>query len=159
MDIISIELGVGLFLLFVGPVIYAVTNQSRKEKQTIKKIEALYASQNIKISKSAIYQTLFLGIDEQSKHLTTAFLPFESSKAKLFLLNEIKQAVLTKMETPKPGQPNAKTIEKVAIDLVFKNQNKPAFQLVFFDDEMGLDPHQSIVQANEWIEKINSNLG
>lgn len=158
MDIISIELGVGLFLLFVVPVIYAVTYQSKKEKQTIKKIEALYASQNIKITKSAVFQTLFLGIDEQSKHLVTTTLPIQVSRVRLISLNEIKQVSLIKIEVPKPGQPKAKTIEKVAVELVFKTKEKSPFQIVFFDDELGLDPHQSIVQANEWVDEIKKHL-
>lgn len=158
MDIISIELGLGLLLLFVGPVIYAVTSQSRKEKQTIKKVEALCGSQNIKITKSAIFQSLFLGIDEQSKHLVTSSVPVKESKIDLFAINELKSVNLLKVETPKPGQPKAKTIEKVAIELVFKSKEKPVFQIVFFDDELGLDPHQSIVQANEWVDEIKKHL-
>jgi hypothetical protein len=158
MDIVSIELGLGLLLLFVGPVIYAVTSQSRKEKQTIKKVEALCGSQNIKITKSAIFQSLFLGIDEQSKHLVTSAVPVKESKIDLFPINDLKSVNFLKVETPKPGQSKAKTIEKVAIELVFKDKQKPNHHIVFFDDEVGLDPYQSANQAMEWVEQIRKEI-
>jgi hypothetical protein len=158
MDIVSIELGLGLLLLFVGPVIYAVTSQSRKEKQTIKKVEALCGSQNIKITKSAIFQSLFLGIDEQSRYLVTTPVPVKESKIDLFPIIDLKSVNLLKVETPKPGQPKAKTIEKIAIELVFKDKQKSSHNIVFFDDEIGLDPYQSANQATEWVEEIKKQL-
>lgn len=158
MDIVSIELGLGLLLLFVGPVIYAVTSQSRKEKQTIKKVEALCGSQNIKITKSAIFQSLFLAIDEESKHLVTSTVPVKEIEIELVSITTLKSVSLFKVETPRPGQPKAKTIEKVAIELVFKDKHKPSHQIVFFDEEVGLDPYQSVNQASEWVEEIKKQI-
>ena len=67
MEFVSLELGIALLLLFVVPVIYAVTNQSRKEKNTIKKVEALCGTKGVKLTSTDIFQSLFIGIDEDRK--------------------------------------------------------------------------------------------
>lgn len=158
MDIVSIELGIGMLLLFVVPIVYAVTNQSRKEKKTIKKVETLCGSSAVKLTSSAIFNTLFIGIDENSKHLVTSSVPVKEEHIDLFPLKDIKACNLFKLEVPKAGQPKATTIEKVAIELIFKNKEKKNHHIIFFDDEVGIEPHASVNEASGWVTLIQKNL-
>ncbi len=158
MDIVSIELGIGMLLLFVVPVVYAVTAQSQKEKKTIKKVEAFCGKNNIKLTTSDIFQTLFIGIDENAKYLATSTVPVKEEHVDGFNLKEVKSCNVSKVETPKVGQPKAKTIESVALELLFHDKNKPSHKIVFFDDEMGIDPHLSVKEATDWCAKIHKNL-
>jgi hypothetical protein len=158
MDIVSIEIGIGLLLLFVVPVIYAVTNQSRKEKKTIKKVETFCGSKTIKLTWTDIFLGLFIGLDENSKYLVTSSVPVIEEQVNVYNLKDIKACNLIKNEVPKAGQPKAKIIESVAIELLFRDKDKPKEHIVFFDDDMGIDPHISVSQATEWVAKINKNL-
>lgn len=158
MDLVSIELGIGMLLLFIVPIVYAVTNQSRKEKKTIKKVEALCGSSAIKLTDSAIFHSLFIGIDKSSKTLVTSTVPVKEEQVDVFSLKDIKSCSLFKLEVPKSGQPKAKTIEKVAIELEFKDKQRQKHHIVFFDEELGLDPHQSTNQASQWVEEIRKNM-
>lgn len=158
MDIVSIEIGVGLLLLFVVPVIYAVTNQSRKEKKTIKKMEALCGSKAIKLSSTDIFQGLFIALDENSKYLVTSSVPVKEDQVTVYNLKDIRACNLVKNEVPKAGQPKAKIIESVAIEIIFRDKDKPKEHIVFFDDDMGIDPHISINQATEWVARINKHV-
>lgn len=158
MDLISIEMGIGMLLLFVIPIVYAVTNQSRKEKKTIKKVETLCGSGNVKLTTSAIFHTLFIGIDENSKTLVTSSVPVNEEHIDVFPLKEVKVCNLLKVQTPKPGQPKTSTIEKVAIEITFKDKNRKNHQIVFFDDEVGMDSLASANQASVWVTLIQENL-
>ncbi len=158
MDIVSIELGIGMLLLFVVPIVYAVTNQSRKEKKTIKKVETLCGSSAVKLTSSAIFNTLFIGIDENSKNLVTSSVPVKEEHIDVFPLKDIKACNLFKLEVPKSGQPKATTIEKVAIELIFKNKEKKNHHIIFFDDEVGMEPYASVNEASGWVTLIQKNL-
>tara|TARA_R110000850_G_scaffold271031_2_gene404890 strand:- start:289152 stop:289631 length:480 start_codon:yes stop_codon:yes gene_type:complete len=158
MDIVSIEIGIGLLLLFVVPVIYAVTNQSRKEKKTIKKVETFCGAKAIKLTSTDIFQGLFIGLDENSKYLVTSGVPVKEEHVILYNLKDIKGCNLFKNEVPKAGQPKAKTIESVAIEILFRDKDKPKEHIVFFDDDMGIDPHISVNQASDWVTRINKNV-
>ncbi len=158
MDIVSVEIGVGLLLLFVVPVIYAVTAQSRKEKKTIKKVEEFCGKNNIKLTSTDIFQTLFIGIDEDKKYLATSMVPVKEEHVDGFDLKQVRSCNVAKIEVPKVGQPKAKSILSVAIELHFHDKNKESHKIVFFDDEMGIDPHLSVKEATEWCAKIQKNL-
>ncbi|MCR9182329.1 MAG: hypothetical protein NXH73_05335 [Flavobacteriaceae bacterium] len=158
MDLVSIELGIAMLLLFVVPIVYAVTNQSRKEKKTIKKVETLCGLGNIKLTSSAILHTLFIGIDENSKTLVTSTVPVKEEHIDVFPLKEVKSCSLIKIQIPKPGQPNASTIEKVAIEISFKDKLRKNHQIIFFDDEIGIEPLVSLNQASSWLTLIQDNL-
>lgn len=158
MDLVSIELGIGMLLLFIVPIIYAVTNQSRKEKKTIKKVEALCGSSHIKLTDSAIFQSLFIGIDENTKTLVTSSVPVKEERIDVFPLKDVKTCNVFKLEVPKPGQSKLTSIEKVAIELIFKDKAKKNHHIVFFDDEIGMDPHTSVNQATTWVTLIRKSL-
>ena len=158
MDIVSIELGIGMLLLFVVPIVYAVTNQSRKEKKTIKKVETLCGSSAVKLTSTAIFNTLFIGIDENSKKLVTSSVPVKEEHIDLFPLKDIKACNLFKLEVPKSGQPKATTIEKVAIELIFKNKEKKNHHIIFFDEEVGMESYASVNEASGWVTLIQKNL-
>ncbi len=158
MDLVSIELGIAMLLLFVVPIVYAVTNQSRKEKKTIKKVETLCGHGNVKLTTSAIFHSLFIGIDESSKTLVTSSVPVKEEHIDVFPLKEVKSCSLIKIQIPKPGQPKASTIEKVAVELTFKDKEKKNHQIVFFDDEVGMDPYASANDASKWTTLIQNNL-
>lgn len=158
MDIVSIELGIGMLLLFVVPIVYAVTNQSRKEKKTIKKVETLCGSSAVKLTSSAIFNTLFMGIDENSKNLVTSSVPVKEEHIDVFPLKDIKACKLFKLEVPKSGQLKATSIEKVAVELIFKDNEKKNHHIIFFDDEVGMEPHASVNQASSWLTLIQNNL-
>lgn len=158
MDIVSIELGIGMLLLFVVPVVYAVTSQSRKEKKTIKKVEEFCGAKSVKITTSDIFHSLFIGIDESSKYLAVSSVPVKEENVDIYNLKEVKSCNLIKKETAKPGQPKATFIEKIAIELVFVNKQKLPVEIVFFDDETGMDSQVSLNQAGIWVGIINKNL-
>jgi hypothetical protein len=158
MDIVSIEMGIGMLLLFVIPIIYAVTNQSRKEKKTVKKVEALCGSNAVKLTSSTIFNTLFIGIDENSKNLVTSSVPVKEEHIDVFPLKDVNACNLFKLEVPKAGQLKATTIEKVAVELIFKDKEKKNHHIIFFDEEIGMDPHISVNQATTWVTNIRKNL-
>lgn len=158
MDIVSIEMGIGMLLLFVIPIIYAVTNQSRKEKKTVKKVEALCGSNAVKLTSSAIFNTLFIGIDENSKNLVTSSVPVKEEHIDVFPLKDVNACNLFKLEVPKAGQLKATTIEKVTVELIFKDKEKKNHHIIFFDEEIGMDPHISVNQATTWVTNIRKNL-
>jgi len=158
MDLVSIEMGIGMLLLFVVPIVYAITNQSRKEKKTIKKVETLCGSTHIKLTDSAIFQSLFIGIDENSKTLVTSSVPVKEEHIDVFPLKDVKACNVFKLELPKAGQPKAKTIEKVAIELIFKDKAKKNHLIVFFDEEIGIDPHASLHEATTWSTLVRKNI-
>lgn len=158
MDIVSIEMGIGMLLLFVIPIIYAVTNQSRKEKKTVKKVEALCGSNAVKLTSSTIFNTLFIGIDENSKNLVTSSVPVKEEHIDVFPLKDVNACNLFKLEVPKAGQLKATTIEKVAVELIFKDKEKKNHHIIFFDEEIGMDPHISVNQATTRVTNIRKNL-
>lgn len=158
MDLISVELGIGLLLLFVIPVVYVITQQSQKEKKTIKKVEDLCKSKSIKLNETGIFQSLFIGIDENSGYLVTSSVPVKESQIEIFLVNSINKVHLIKELAPKTSQSKTIVIEKVAIELQFKSKETPSHQIVFFDEEVGANAHQSAYEASKWIELIKKHL-
>ncbi|PKP25919.1 MAG: hypothetical protein CVU03_06200 [Bacteroidetes bacterium HGW-Bacteroidetes-2] len=156
MEFVSLELGIALLLLFVVPVIYAVTNQSRKEKKTIKKVENLCKTKAVKLTSSDIFQSLFIGIDENAKYLVTATVPVKEETIELYHLKDIKSCNLYKREVPKAGQPKIKIIEGVSLELILHDKTK--HEIIFFDDDHGMNQDLSVNQASTWNEIIRKNL-
>ncbi|GGD94710.1 hypothetical protein [Planktosalinus lacus] len=158
MDIVSIEIGIGLLLLFVVPVIYAITNQSRKEKKTVKKVEDLCKSKSIKLNETGIFQALFIGIDEISGYLVTSSVPVKENQIELFALSSINKVQMIKELAPKTSRTKTEVIEKVAIELQFKSKETPTHQIVFFDEQVGTDAHQSSHEVSKWVKLIEKHL-
>lgn len=159
MDIVSIEMGIGMLLLFVVPVVYVITNQARKEKKTIKKIEAICSHKNIKLSTFEIIDSLFVGIGVNSKYLAFGSLPVDESTLEIINLHEVKSCSIFKDELPKPGQPKATIIERVGVAVtVNRNNTLVKKEIIFFDDDRGNDPHIAMNQAKIWNGHIQNTL-
>lgn len=149
MDIVSIEWGIALFLLFAVPIIYIIRSQTQKEKKAVKTIEKLYRAKGIKISDSEILNSQFIGVDKINGYLVFAPIPVKEEDVTLVHIKNVARA-----EVSSSG--NSKSLDYVALQLTFKDQSKK--ELVLFNEDIGMDAQMSRHQANQWKATINNLL-
>lgn len=148
MDIISIEWGLALLLLFVGPVIYIIRAQSQKEKKAIKAITKS-SSEEVNITQSELTGNRMIAIDSTNKKLFFVSLPVKKETLTTIDLKKIVDVeVVSKTEN--------KTTAHVALQLKFTDAAKQ--ELAFFDDEVGTDANISLHQAKQWKNVITDLL-
>lgn len=69
MDITSLIIGLGLFVLFMFPIVYVLVKQNSKERKQAKALKKIAAENQLELDVINIYGSLALGLDTRNKRL------------------------------------------------------------------------------------------
>lgn len=152
MDTSSILLGIALFLVFFGPILYIVVKGGNSEKKIKKIISSLCEEKGISVKNIEIIGNTILAMDATSGHLV--FSNIENPKAHLqfILLQSLKDCRL------KTIRPNKKRIDMIGLELVGEEFVK---EVVLYreEEESTITDSQACLQtAMTWEKEIRKQL-
>lgn len=153
MDLSSILIGLGLLVLFMGPIIYLILLQKKKQRIKTKRLNEISNSHNLKPDIVETTDMLVLGLDTNARTLIVVE-PMNHDHAEVF---ELKNLQSCKLRTTGAPQKEDRYL-KVALELVAKD--KETFEAIFYNDEedLNLDSEAELIRAKKWQEIIGRNL-
>jgi hypothetical protein len=135
------------------PLIYLVTQTSRKENKIRKAIQKLCELNKITLSELEINGDLILGIDQTQKKLVCTSRKQLSEKFEIIDLNLQSDCKIKTLRT------HGKHLEWVGLELANNTSKK---EIVFYhedeDDAPIVDPHKCLKEAEKWQNMIKPLL-
>jgi|SRR5690554_1229205 len=149
MDIISLELGIALLLIFALPVVYIIHNQNKTKNVFIKKLKKAHPS--VVISNIETLGKKVLITDTMNGMLHYG--DFSTAKENIITIavNTIKSPEVEKVL----DKQNKSTLE-VKLHIPYDTHKK--LTIVFFDDDTGNDPQIALHQASLWKGAISEMM-
>jgi len=153
MELNSTIIGLVIFVLFFGPIIYAIVQSASKEKRIAKTIKNLSKPQGINITNLEVIGNAVIGIDEVSKKLVISNTRDLEGNFEVIDITKLKEC-RTKSQRLKN-----KIVEFVELELVGDNFVK---DIIFYteneEDTPVTDSATCLHQAEIWEKTINSQL-
>jgi len=153
MHLNSAVIGIVIFILFFGPIIYAILQSANKEKKIAKTIKDLSKPQGINITNLEVIGNSVIGIDEVSKKLVLSNTKDLSANFEIIDLKTLKDC-RTKSQRLKN-----KIVEFVELELVGQDFVK---DVIFYtedeEDTPVTDSSICLHQAEIWEKTIKSQL-
>ncbi|HEY9184359.1 MAG TPA: hypothetical protein VIM94_03440 [Salegentibacter sp.] len=152
MDTASSLIGLGLLLVFIGPIFILILQQKKQEKNMLKKIKTISKDNNLNLETTELLENLLLGLDSKA-HKLLIVKPGESPDYNILNLKEIKESRLsTKNHKASEGGLNY-----ISLNL-FGTKNRKINEIVFYDDEdkNSSDAETSLVLAKKWEKLIKA---
>ena len=155
MDTSSTIIGLGMLLLFVGPIMFLLIKQNKKEKAKLIKFTALSEENNINPEMLEITNDLILGLDSKAKKLLVVE-PQNNHQHRIVDLAEIKKSKVSTIDIPN----RAGKINHVSLELFGKNERNKVAEIIFYDedDNENLDADARLVIANKWDRIIKNAI-
>lgn len=152
MDTASSLIGLGLLLVFIGPILILILQQKKQEKNTLKKIKTISKENNLNLETTEFSENLLLGLDSKA-HKLLIINPGKNPEYNILNLKEIKESRLfTKNHKTSEGG-----INYISLNL-FGTKNRKIDEIVFYDDEdkNASDAETSLVLAKKWEKLIKA---
>ena len=135
------------------PIIYLITQTSRKEKKIKKSIQKLCELNKLTLSELDINGDLILGIDQTNKKLVCTHRKQLSEKFEIIDLNLQSDCKIKTLRA------QGKHLEWVGLELANNTSKK---EIVFYqedeDDVPVVDPHKCLKEAEKWQNMIKPLL-
>ncbi len=147
MDTTSTLMGLGLLLVFVGPIFLLIIQQNRKEKKRKSAFQKISNQVKIQPSITDFSASLLLGLDQKSKKLLVIE-PENNMQFQLIDLQEFKSSEVNAREIPgKQGKLN-----HISLTLLGKNGNGKISEIIFYDedDTINNDAESQLMLAKKW---------
>lgn len=160
MDTASIAIGGALILLFVGPILYMIFNQSNKDKQRLKNLTALGSQHNLNLDQVELSNSLMLGMDSASKKLLIVE-PKNNMQFDIIDLSKIHRSLVAKTGVPQENGSKANAaLTHIRLELIKNNPKEIVTSIVFYDedDDTSYDAATQLCLANKWDQLIRTNL-
>lgn len=153
MDTASSLIGLGLLLVFVGPIILLIVQQNLKENKRNSAFQKI--SNQVKIQPEIIdfSASLLLGLDQKTKKLLVVE-PENNMQFQLINLQDVRTSEVSTREIP--GK-QAK-FNHISLDLFGKNGNGKISEIIFYDEDDNLnnDAETQLVLAQKWQKLLNT---
>ncbi|CAM4201885.1 hypothetical protein [Gillisia limnaea] len=160
MDTSSVIIGLLLMLVFVGPILYMILNQSNKNKNRLKNLKNLGSQNNMNLDQMELTNSLLLGLDSKSKKLIIVE-PKNNMQYDIIDLCEINQSLVSKKALPQVnGQKENTAITHISLDLFQKHPKETRTEIIFYDeyDDTSYNAETQLFLANKWDKLIKSNF-
>jgi len=160
MELSSTIIGVCLFVLFMGPIFYALYRQGLKEKKSKKALQNLAKEHNINLDYTEISNSLVLGLDK-TQHKLLILEPANASQYQLIELSEVNKTSVIKRSVSFTENEKRKTkIIKVSIELRSKSNHKRITEILFYDEDgaENYDMETQLFAASRWNNLIQASL-
>jgi len=146
MDIISLELGIALLLIFALPIVYIIRKQNKTKNVFIKKLKKVHPNAVISNIETLGKKALITDSVNGMLH----YGDFSNAKENIITIavNTIKLPEVEKVI----DKQNKSTLE---VKLHIAHDTHKKLTIVFFDDDTGNDPQIALHQANLWKAAIN----
>jgi len=149
MDIISLELGIALLLIFALPIVYIIRKQNKTKNVFIKKLKKVHPNAVVSNTETLAHKVLIT--DAVNRMLYYG----DSSNTKedivTIAVNTIKLPEVEKVM----DKQNKGTLE---VKLHIPHDTHKKLTIVFFDDDTGNDPQIALHQANQWKAAISEMM-
>ncbi|WP_157893269.1 hypothetical protein [Salegentibacter sediminis] len=152
MDTASSLIGLGLLLVFIGPILILILQQKKQEKNTLKKIETISKDNNLNPEVTELLDNLLLGLDSKARKLLIVN-PGKNPEYNILNLKEVKESRLsTQNHKISEGRFNY-----ISLNL-FGTKNRKIDEIVFYDekDKNSSDAETSLVLAKKWEKLIKA---
>ena len=160
METSSTIIGLSLFVLFMGPIFYALYRQGLKEKRNKKALQNLAKSNNMNLDHIEISNALVLGLDK-AQHKLLILEPANANQHQLIDLSEVNKTSVIKRSVSFTENEKRKTkIIQVSIELLSKSNHKRITEILFYDED-GADNYDMETQlfaASRWNNLIQASL-
>lgn len=160
MEKASILIGVGLFIVFMAPILYIIFNQSAKDKKRLKNLKRIAKEHNLNLSQIEVSNTLLLGLDEKAKKLVIVE-PTNEMQFDVVDLTQLDRSQVAKKSLPAANRKkgNDKVIH-VSLELVQNHGTDKVTDIVFYDenDNESFDPETKLFIAQKWDKLIRANI-
>lgn len=155
MDLTSTLIGLGILLLFIGPVIFLIVNQNRKINFRKRKLMKYAEENNMQLSEIDIEPGVFIGLDKSKKKLIFAE-PKNDYQYFIINLQEVSTVKIQTIDFPeREGKMNL-------ISLIFsgKTKKEKAGEIIFYDENNDAAPDAEVQyqSAKKWQNIIQSQL-
>ena len=136
-----------MLLLFVGPIMFLLIKQNKKEKAKLSKFKALSQENNLNPETVELTNDLILGLDSKAKKLLVIE-PQNNNQHRVVDLTKIKKSKVSTVDIPN----RAGKINHVSLELFGKNERDRVAEIIFYDedDNENLDADARLVIANKW---------
>ncbi len=160
MENTSVLMGIGLLILFVGPILYMIIAHATKEKKTLKLLNNLAAQHQMKLDQIEVTNSLLLGLDSNTKKFLVID-PKDHSKYEVIDLKNVNKSLVSKTgHQQKIGNKSKLALTHIGLELLRNNSNEKVKEVVFYDedDNDSLDADAQLFIANKWDNLIRKNL-
>ncbi len=155
MDNATTIIGIGLFFLFIGPILFLIYNQNRKQRNKVATLNKIATDQKLKIDEYVITNSVYLGIDKTNNYLININ-PLNNMESKVISLSRVEDIEVISS----PNIDSKGIVEKIAIILYRKSSIKENIEIIFYqeNDGVSLDAQTELATATEWEKIIKSQL-
>lgn len=152
MEMKTLIMGTIAVLALVGPFIFVLIKNKRKNNKT-KSIFMKYANvDNSNIDESDILDNIAIGIDYNQNRLYFIKHSNNQESKQIINLNDVRSAKLEKKQrTVKSGKSSTLIIEKVELVLTSNNPNKQNYVLDLYDENINMVLSGEVQLANKWV--------
>ncbi len=156
----SVIIGLGLFFLFMGPILYIIFKQSAKDRGRLKHLKKICSEHHMDPTHFEISNTLLLGLDEKAKKMIVLE-PQNEMKYEVIALDELDRSQVSKKTFTEPHSKKSKDrVVHVSLDLVWNHGTDKTKDIIFYDEEDNdsLDPEARLFIAQKWDRMIRANI-
>ncbi|MCL6217169.1 hypothetical protein [Zunongwangia pacifica] len=160
MELSSTVIGITLFILFMGPIFYALYIQGLKEKKNKRALQNLAKEYNINLDYTEISNSLILGLDK-TQHKLLIMEPVNAMQHQMIDLSEInKTSVIKRSVTFTENEKRKTKIIQISIELLSKSNHKRISEILFYDEDNGdtNDMETQLFAASRWNDLIQTSL-
>jgi len=160
MELSSTVIGITLFILFMGPIFYALYIQGLKEKKNKRALQNLAKEYNINLDYTEISNSLVLGLDK-TQHKLLIMEPVNAMQHQMIDLSEInKTSVIKRSVTFTENEKRKTKIIQISIELLSKSNHKRISEILFYDEDNGdtNDMETQLFAASRWNDLIQTSL-
>lgn len=161
MNITILLIGLFALALFVLPVFYLYWIQKNKAKQIHKHFMAEALKNGVTISESSTWgSTHCVGVDTRLKKLFVMHSNNDNTEeTELIDINEIEKCIVLPIYSNAHGSKANKTVERIDLNIAFKNPKKSNKTLCFFNSREDHTPVEQQALAEKWARIINTHIG
>ncbi|WBL22446.1 hypothetical protein [Zunongwangia sp. HRR-M8] len=160
MDTYSTIIGLGLFILFIGPILFVLYRQSVKDVRNKKALKDLAKEHNLNLDYTEISNSLVLGLDKK-QHKLLVMEPFNAMQHQIIDLSQITKSSIIKRSVSFIHNDSRKNkVIQVSVELKAKSDLKQVTEILFYDED-GVendDMETRLFTASRWNELIQANL-
>ncbi|APU68032.1 MULTISPECIES: hypothetical protein [Christiangramia] len=158
MDITSLIIGLGLFVLFMFPIVYVLVKQNSKERKQAKALKKIAAENQLELDVINIYGSLALGLDTRNKRLIRIEEGAHEATEVIDLTAVSSVNLSKKSENMVINKIKKDRIQKLSLDL--QNGQQQVSEIIFYseEDEDDIDAEIRLNDARKWDDLLRKAM-
>ncbi|MEE2772768.1 MAG: hypothetical protein VX712_11170 [Bacteroidota bacterium] len=158
MDITSLIIGLGLFVLFMFPIVYVLVKQNSKERKQAKALKKIAAENQLELDVINIYGSLALGLDTRNKRLIRIEEGVHEATEVIDLTAVSSVNLSKKSENMVINKIKKDRIQKLSLDL--QNGQQQVSEIIFYseEDEDDIDAEIRLNDARKWDDLLRKAM-